>query len=134
MKVTAMYTKDVFVPYGDIDLKDGDYQLSITKPRNLSFHKKFFALLNVGFQNQDFYANFEDFKDEIKLKTGFFKKHYTLKGNIIYFPLSIAFNKMDEIEFEELYEKTITVLIRDIIAGLNKEDLENAVEQIINFA
>jgi len=41
---------------------------------------------------------------------------------------------MDEIEFEELYEKTITVLIRDIIAGLNKEDLENAVEQIINFA
>jgi len=40
----------------------------LTKPRNVLFHRKFFALLQLTFENQVKYSNLEDLLIEVKLK------------------------------------------------------------------
>jgi len=99
----------------------------ITRPRNIEFHKKFFALLNMGFSNQEHYDNFEDFRAIMTMKAGFFHTIITDKG-MVYVPKSISFSAMDELEFHELYDKMINVLIKEL-----KITEEVLLEEIINF-
>jgi len=66
----------------------------IKRPRNILFHRKFFALLNMGFSNQDHYDIFEDFKNIMIMKTGYYHSIITKKG-LVYIPKSISFAKMD---------------------------------------
>ena len=100
---------------------------SITRPRNMKFHKKFFALLNLGFENQEQYEDFESFRAVVTMKAGFYKYITTEKG-YIYLPKSISFSKMEDFEFAELYDKVLDVLLK--MLGTNKEDLE---QELINF-
>ena len=99
----------------------------ITKPRNIGFHRKFFALLNMAFNNQDEYDTFEDFRAVMIMKAGFFKQIATDRG-LVYFPKSISFAKMDELEFGDLYSKMIDVVIK--ILSITEENIE---QEIINF-
>lgn len=103
------------------------------KSRNPKFHRKYFALLNLGFENQDKYDEFEDFRTEVKLKTGFYKPHVTTKGIIIYVPKSIAFDKMDDLEFFELFSKTIDVILKYFIIGSTHEEINRQVDNVLAF-
>jgi len=106
----------------------------VNKPRNARFHRKFFALLNVCFENQDKYDVFEDLRMEIQLKCGFYKEHVTTKGQIIYTPKSIAFANMDEIEFSTLYDKAIDIIIKHFCKGSTPEELNQRVMEILEFS
>ena len=106
----------------------------INKPRNIKFHRKYFALLNVAFDNQDKYTNFEDLRVEVQLKCGWYQEHVTTKGQIVYVPKSIAFSKMDEIEFSELYDKAIDVILKNFCIGSTKEEINQKVLEILNFS
>lgn len=104
-----------------------EYLFKVTHPRNYQFHKKFFALLNLGFSNQDFYKTFEEYRAIKTMQAGFFKLILTEKGKV-FLPESISFNAMDEIEFEQVYKK-----ILDIISSEIHIDSENIQKEIINF-
>lgn len=99
------------------------------KSRNVGFHKRAFALLNLVLQNQDKYNNLTDLLTEFKLKAGHYQEHISLKKGVIYIPKSISFAEMDELEFGEIYNKFIDIALRDFVT-MSKEDLE---KQIINF-
>jgi len=103
------------------------------KSRNLLFHRKFFALLKVVFDNQEKYENQEDLLVEIKLKTGHYKEHVTTKGQIIYVPRSIAFENMDQISFELFYDKAIDVVLKHFISG-TREEIDRKVLEVLNFS
>ena len=109
------------------------YENEIKKPRNYKFHRKFFALLKLVFENQDKYDNIKDLRVEIELKTGNYEEHLTLKGKIIYIPKSISFDKMDDIEFEKLYNKSIDIILSDFIKGGSKKEIEKQVNKILGF-
>lgn len=115
-----------------LELKDGDYFVNIKKNRNAGFHRKYFALLNKVFENQDIYSNIDDLRFEIILKTGHYKTHFTMKGNKIYIPNSISFDNMDEIEFEDLYNKTIDVVFQFFIKG-TPEDEKKFIQELSRF-
>jgi len=100
------------------------------KPRNYEFHKKFFALIDLVFENQDKYETLEDLLVEIKLKVGHYKEHLTTKGQIIYLPKSISFAKMDEAEFSIFYEKVIDVILKYFIP-VSRQDLELMINEFI---
>jgi len=103
-------------------IKPGEVVLAdITKPRNIKFHKKFFALLNMGYSNQEKYDIFEDYRAVMIMKAGFYKAIETDRG-VVYLPKSINFVNMDELEFGELYSKMIDVLIKEL--GLDQESIE----------
>lgn len=96
-------------------------------PRNYEFHKKFMALLNLAFQNQDRYENFEHLRYVYTLKAGFFEEIATDKG-VVFKPKSISFAKMDELEFSDLYNRMVDVVIKEI--GADREMIES---ELINF-
>jgi len=142
MAIFFVVKKDYgFFPVNDNDLEvckkfvEGEvYRCEIKKPRNIKFHRKFFALLQYVFENQDKYDNAEDLRVEIELKAGNYTEHITTKGKMIYIPKSIAFEKMDNIEFEKLYNKAVDVILKDFIIGDTKENIEAQVQDILAFA
>lgn len=102
-----------------------EYLCEVKQPRNLKFHRKFFALLQLVFNNQEKIDNFEDFRAIIIMKAGFYRQIETEKG-IIWLPKSISFAKMSAENFENLYSKTLDICGKYI--NLESETLRQEVE------
>lgn len=103
-------------------------QVEIRRPRNPQFHRKFFALLNLAFQNQERFDNFEHFREEVQMLCGSYEIRYHLHSGEKWFaPKSIAFHAMDEAEFEKLYDKAVGVILKHVFHGMARPDLEQAV-------
>jgi len=135
MEFYAQIKNRKILPLNDSDdeelrkLKFGkDYKFKVTAPRNYKFHKKFFALINLGFQNSEHgEMNFEGFRSYVIMRAGYYTETVTPTGTM-YLPDSISFANMDETEFEKLYSASINVIIK--IIGFTTEDIEN---ELINF-
>lgn len=116
----------------------------ISKQRNPDFHRKFFALLNVGFRywvpgeisckfGQP-EKNFDQFRSDVVILAGYFDVAIRLDGSTRVTPKSISFGKMDQSEFEKLYSAVIDVLLKSIFVNYTKEDvIEMATQEILNF-
>ena len=105
-------------------LKLGEtYEADIKNPRNVGFHRKFFALINLGHQNSQLDMPFETFRRYVIIKAGFFNAYHTGKGTY-YEAQSIAFSSMDEDTFEEVYSRVLDVIIKEI--GSTSEEIEAA--------
>jgi hypothetical protein len=98
-----------------------DYKANITNPRNYEFHKKFFALMNIGHENTSLEMPFKTYRKYVTQKAGYFKTYATHKGVMIEAD-SISFASMTQDEFEELYSRVIDVIIKDI--GSTTEEVE----------
>ena len=90
----------------------------VYKPRNIKFHRKWFALLQVLFPNQEAWPTFELFRRAIQRACG-----YCEVVNSQVFDVSIKFSKMDETEFRELFERTLVLAETRIIPGINRQDV-----------
>lgn len=91
--------------------KVGEYYLvDIKKPRNVKFHRKFFSLINIAFENEDNFDNIDEFRAYVTMRAGFYKRIVTDKGEF-YLPKSISFAKMDDVEFSDLYDKVFAFII-----------------------
>ena len=56
-------------------LKEGkEYEVEIKQKRNYEHHKKYFALLNLCFDNQEHFELFDDLREYITIKAGFNRK------------------------------------------------------------
>jgi len=103
------------------------YKGILTNPRNVGFHKKFFALLNLGHQNSQLDVSFEFYRAYVIMKAGYAKTAITPNGTI-FLPESISFASMQQEVFEELYSRSVNVIIKDI--GATSEEIE---AELINF-
>lgn len=130
---TLIKNKDgVFVPIYPEDhdraakMKEGDQVLvKSTNQRSIGFHRKFMALIKTGFENQEQYKDFDDFRYVMTMKAGFYHRVVTDKGTI-FLPQSVAFDAMDQETFEELFQR-----VGDVIAnliGVQSEDLMNEIQ------
>ena len=128
MKITVRNTINGLVPLysSDLDekrkLKIGEtYQVEVKRPRNYQFHKKFFALLNIGWENTDVEMPFDTYRRLVTMRAGFYKVYHTPKGEL-YEPESIAFSNMDNDTFSEVYERVLSIILKD--TGADKPDVE----------
>jgi len=111
-----------------VRLKQGtEYKFTVVHPRNYEFHKKYFALLRMGFQNQDKIKTEKEYRFLMTLKAGYFTIILTDKGKV-FMPESISFASMDEIEFEKLYNATINVLCVEL-----NTSVESIMQELVNF-
>jgi hypothetical protein len=109
-------------------LKEGEvYEVEIKKKRNYEFHKKYFALINLCYDNQDVFDEFDNLRDYLTCKSGFYIKITTPDGEMIK-PKSISFANMDNIEFEQLYQKTIGAICKFI--DVEEKDI---LDEIVNY-
>ena len=109
-------------------LKPGDLlECEIKKPRNYQFHKKYFALINMLFDNQEIYNNIDHLRHDLILEAGFYDLRKNIQGIEVKEVKSISFASMSEDEFTELYSRTLDVIVKyfnfnrqDIILNVNQ--------------
>ena len=100
-----------------------DYEVEIRLPRNVGFHRKAFALFNLGHQNTSLDMPFETYRKYMTMKAGYFKAYQTPKG-VYYEADSLSFSSMDQDTFEDFYSRVMDKIIEDI--GSTSEEIERA--------
>lgn len=116
-------------------------------PRNSKHHRKYFALLNLGFEHWEssrkhktykgkpVTKSFESFREDVLILAGFYEQTFNIKGELKLEAKSIKFAKMEQPEFEDLYSKTINVLLEHVLTNYKSADEVNeVVEQVLRFA
>lgn len=106
--------------------------IEYVQKRNVKFHRKFFKLLQIVFDQQEKYSNKEDLRVEILLKSGQYTEHITTKGELIYIPKSMSFKSMKQAEFDEFYNKALDVCLKYFCNG-TRQSLEDQVNNIMEF-
>ncbi|MFY0655049.1 MAG: DUF1367 family protein [Cyclobacteriaceae bacterium] len=87
------------------------YQCDIKQPRNYKFHRKFFALINMVFQNQDVFINIDHLREELTKAAGYYDTYINHKNITCYKAKSISFTNMNQEEFEGLYDRFLDVIV-----------------------
>ena len=104
-----------------------EYQCEIKQPRNYKLHKKYFALINLVYQNQEHYNNVEHLRKDLIIASGFYEKRYSFHGEEVTEAKSISFAKMSESDFNDLYSKTIDAICKYF--HFDKQDIIDNVQQ-----
>ena len=113
-------------------IKHGDaVQVEIKRPRNIWHHRKFFALLNLVFENQDKYEEPEHLLAALKASVGHCDFLPGKDGMLVAVPKSIAFHKMDQTAFNEFYDRCVDKIARHFLPGVDSEALRREVEELI---
>lgn len=113
-------------------IKHGDVvQVEIKRPRNIMHHRKFFALLNLVFENQSKYESPEHLLAALKASVGHCDFLPGKDGMLIAVPKSIAFHKMDQTAFEAFYDRCIDKIARHFLPGVDSDDLRREVEELL---
>ena len=95
------------------------YEVDINEQRNTAFHRKYFALFRVAweYQNEDtqkFFGCMDTWRKAVEVMAGNFELEYSLdRHEWIQHSKSIAFDKMSEEDFQDLYERVKYVLFTD---------------------
>ena len=87
--------------------------VTLRHPRNYEFHKKYFALIGIGFENQERYNNADHYRYVMQMKAGFYDLVKTDKG-ILPIAKSISFSSMEAHEFMDLYSKVLYEITMDL--------------------
>lgn len=99
------------------------------RPRNPQHHKKLFALLGVLVDNTDDFADTDDALLGIKavLGRGTWRKLHPRAEREVFRPESIAFDAMDQVEFEAFYDAAVAA-VRRWWLPVGDDELREAVE------
>lgn len=102
------------------------FEIDYKKQRNIKFHRKFFALIKLVFDNQEQFSNIEILRKELTIEAGFYNEYPNYQGEVKKDAKSISFSSMDEIEFNEFYDRII-----DAIVKIYKWDKQDLVDNIL---
>lgn len=144
MKLKLLNTVQGLKPLYDEDfdekkkLKIGDvYTAEIKKSRNIQFHRKYFALINCAWAYQNervingYHNNIDHFRKSLEIAAGWSETLYSISRKEYFeVPKSIAFDKMDETEFMDLYENVKRVLFETFLRHVDEEEF---MKNLINF-
>lgn len=142
MDIYCMVTDSGLVPLYDSDLelrqklRPGERVLCrISKPRNYEFHKKFFALVRLAFQNLPERLHLmlnirseEDMLTCIKLDLGYARTAWHGRRQVV-IPGSISFAAMDQAEFEIFFNRAVDLVLSSYLRGTDKADLIEEIEK-----
>ncbi len=106
----------------------------ITLARNLPFHRKFIKLVEYVASHHDVYDNKEKALTAIKIASGhcdFYPNPLT--GELYPYPRSIAFDKMEQHEFDAFYENAVQAVLRNLTSGISEAELDEFVETVARF-
>jgi len=106
------------------------YKFAFSKPRNYKFHKKFFALIKLVFDNQEQYTNIDNLRTDLIIEAGFsIEKSNYITGEVTQQAASMSFAAMDEVEFSNLFNKMLDTVSR--VYGWDGTDLEEAIAEFM---
>lgn len=121
------------------------------QPRNGAFFKKYWALLNLGYDHwsdaveplehkgEPVLPEFDRFRKDVTILAGFYHSVVNIKGEVRIEADSLKWGSMSEETFTKLYDATVRVLLRKVFNGKvcptwSEEQLRSVAEQILEFA
>lgn len=100
------------------------YRAEVIKPRNYRFHCLCMALLNLTFENQERYTNFDAFRKAVAVAAGHVDEMVTLDGEVIRLPKSISYDAIrDDVSFGRVMSQMMDVCC-NILGGLAQHELQ----------
>ncbi len=154
MKISLKKVSDIMIIPDDKESADFidkmKYNQVITadfkKPRNYSFHKKYFALIKYAYENwqpEEFESpewegvvpekSFDRFRKDLIILSGRYNAVYRIDGSVRIEAESISFASMTEEGFAELYDATINVILKKILTNYSREDIDGVIEEVEAF-
>lgn len=134
--------------YGLVPMYDSDLDMKkrlkfgttvrcrVTQPRNYEFHKKFFALVRLTYDNLPLslverwnVRSVDDMLRRFKRDLGYYSSRTNDMGEREIEYRSISFAAMDEQEFERFYNDCVNLVLYTYIRGIEREDLEEEIER-----
>jgi hypothetical protein len=114
-------------------LKTGSWlRIECVKPRNGQHHRKLFALLTLVAENSETYNTTEKALVAVKLVTGHCEPFIDpMTGELTQLPKSIAYEAMDQDEFNEFYSAAIDGVLCHILPQIDKVQAERLMDMII---
>jgi len=113
------------------------YRFEARSPRNTKFHRKFFALIKVVYDQQEHFNSEKVLRSFLLIKAGFFNDYIGPYGQYVSIPESISFASMKQEKFEELYESVIDAAVEflgDVNAcDYSKDLIKESVEKVLDF-
>lgn len=114
-------------------LKIGEtYTAEIKLVRNPEFHRLYFQMLRTAWEflpgtirDAKFHGNQEAFRKCLEITAGYYEEFYCPGKGWVQGPKSIAFEKLDETGFRELYNGVRMVLDALLTRYISQEDFEN---------
>jgi hypothetical protein len=121
---------------------DGEYVLmTMRRVRNPQFHRKFMALLRLAFDHWNpagrelagmpARKSFERFRKELVINAGYYDVVLGIDGAARLEAKSIAWGKMGEETFTELYESMVSVLSQAILPGLTVPQANRLADEVL---
>jgi hypothetical protein len=114
-------------------MKPGKWlRLEWSAPRNGPHHRKFMALVNLVTENSERYPTIPQALVAIKLAAAYFDPHIDPRtGEIIPIPHSIAYDAMDQDEFDKFYSAALDGVLQTILPTMSKETAEKLMDMIV---
>ena len=106
-------------------------KVTVTRPRNVRFHRLFFALLNLVYENTETFASVEQVLTTVKYGIGHFDT-VIVNGQEEKHPRSISFARMDQDQFRQFWDRAVDYVIANILPA-NRADLEREVFEMIGI-
>lgn len=136
MEIKVIKTNGGLFPFDDDDykmlkrIKEGQpCKVTVKNTRNIYFHRKYFALINTAWEylterQERLYGTKEAFRKTLQIAAGYFEPLFDMQeGRFIKSPSSIAFDKMTEEEFEDLYDRVKDVLLQSVLTHITENEL-----------
>lgn len=114
-------------------MKPGTWlRMEWARPRNGSHHRKFFALLQLVAENSEVYDTTEKALVAVKLCTGHVEPAIDPRtGELIQIPKSIAFDAMEQDEFEVFYSAAIDAVLQYILPQMDRPTAYRLMDMIV---
>jgi len=120
-------------PYANIDLeriqerfKKGDQVLVMFKQaRSLPKHRLYWSVVRQVMKNTELWATERGLHELLLTACGVTRSMITLDGDIRLIPDSIAFDNMEEDEFNRYFDQAMTIITTRIVPGSTVEDWIN---------
>ena len=111
------------------------YSVDIRLVRNPDCHRKYFVMLNCAWSLlpqsvQEGFRSRENFRKYVQIAAGFSEPFFHPTEGFIDMPKSINFESMDELEFQDLYQKVRTVIDSIVQRYITTEQFEKT---LMNF-
>jgi hypothetical protein len=114
-------------------LPSGKYlRIESAVPRNGQHHKKLMALLQLVTENSETYNTIEKALVAIKVVSGYTEPFIDpISGKLTQLPKSIAYESMDQVEFEKFYSAAIDGVLSFILPQLDSAQADKLINIIV---
>ena len=120
---------------------------TITQPRNIGFHRKFFSLVTFLFgiweetmprqqyRGQEVRPNIDRFRHDLVVLSGRFRATYNVRGEVRLEAESISFASMSQEDFEDLFSEIINVALAKVLnrPDLTEEKIRDYCERVMQY-